>query len=60
MDINFLLVLENILKDIYHNLYETDKLIEKLPKVQTIINRNKKYIINLAVAESVKYGANVY
>lgn len=28
--------------------------------IRKIINRNKKYIINLAVAESVKYGANVY
>ncbi len=28
--------------------------------IRRIINRNKKYIINLAVTESVKYGANVY
>jgi predicted transcriptional regulator len=28
--------------------------------IRKIVNRNKKYIINLAVAESVKYGANVY
>ncbi len=28
--------------------------------IRKIINRNKKYIINLAVADSVKYGANVY
>ena len=28
--------------------------------IRKIINRNKKYIINLAVGESVKYGANVY
>jgi hypothetical protein len=28
--------------------------------IRKIVNRNKKYIINLAVAESVKYGANIY
>lgn len=28
--------------------------------IRKIINRNKKYVINLAVAESVKYGGNVY
>lgn len=28
--------------------------------IRKIINRNKKYIINLAVNESVKYGANLY
>jgi hypothetical protein len=28
--------------------------------IKKIINRNKKYIINLAVSESVKYGTNVY
>lgn len=28
--------------------------------IRKIVNRNKKYIINLAVSDSVKYGANVY
>jgi hypothetical protein len=28
--------------------------------IRKIINRNKKYVTNLAVAESVKYGANIY
>jgi hypothetical protein len=28
--------------------------------IRKIINRNKKYVVNLAVAESVKYGGNVY
>lgn len=28
--------------------------------IRKIVNRNKKYIINLAVNDSVKYGANVY
>lgn len=29
-------------------------------QIRKITNRNKKYIINLAVQESVKYGTNVY
>ncbi len=28
--------------------------------IRKIINRNKKYVINLAVGESIKVGANVY
>lgn len=28
--------------------------------IRKIINRNKKYVINLTVQESVKYGANIY
>ena len=28
--------------------------------VRKIINRNRKYIVNLTVQESVKYGTNVY
>ena len=28
--------------------------------IRKIVNRNNKYIINLAVNDSVKYGANVY
>lgn len=52
MDINFLLVLENILKDIYHNLYETDKLIEKLSHsilklallIQKLFNAKRVYL----------------
>jgi len=28
--------------------------------IRKIINRNRKYIINLKVQESVKYGANLY
>jgi hypothetical protein len=28
--------------------------------IRKIINRNRKYIINLKVQESIKYGANLY
>jgi len=28
--------------------------------IRKIINRNKKYVINLSVSESVKYGGNIY
>lgn len=28
--------------------------------IRKIVNRNKKYVINLAVAESIKVGTSVY
>lgn len=28
--------------------------------IRKITNRNKKYVINLTVSESIKYGANLY
>ncbi len=29
-------------------------------QIRKIINRNKKYVINLVVAETVRYGGNLY
>ena len=29
-------------------------------QIRKITNRNKKYVINLAVAESVRHGGNLY
>jgi hypothetical protein len=28
--------------------------------IRKVINRNRKYIVNLQVLESIKYGANLY
>ena len=28
--------------------------------IRKVINRNRKYIVNLKVQESIKYGANLY